>query len=98
MKRWMRRDEWMDLAMCGDSEVHTTENPTELDIHEASHICDGCLVRPECIEWAIRERACSVFVAGTYLPDPGMKRELKFTYSMLQESLAEERKSRGSDI
>lgn len=88
----------MELAMCGGSAVHTTEEPDENAYLEAARACDICQVRPECIEWAIREGACSVFVAGTYLPDPQFKRELKFTYSMLQESLAAERKSRGSDI
>lgn len=98
MKRWMRRDEWMDLAMCGGSEVHTMEDPDEDDHRQAAKACDACLVRPECIEWAIREKACAVFVAGTYLPDPGMKRELKSVYSMLEQSLPAERKSRGADI
>jgi len=98
MKTWLRKDEWMDLAMCAESAVHTMENPTELDNSDATSICDECLVRPECIEWAIRERACSVFVAGVYLPDPQYKRELKLLYNYLSNSLPAERELRGDNV
>jgi hypothetical protein len=95
MKTWLRRDEWVELALCTDSAVHTAENPSEVETLIAEQICSECLVRPECIEWAIRERASAVFVAGVYLPDPGEKRELKLTYNRLQKSLANERELRG---
>ena len=98
MKTWLRKDEWVDLAVCGESTVHTMENPTELDHLDAKLICDECLVRPECIEWAIREKACSVFVAGVYLPDPQYKRELKLLYNHLLKSLPAERELRGDEI
>ena len=98
MKTWLWKDEWVDLARCAESAVHTVENPTELDHADARAICDECLVRPECIEWAIREKACSVFVAGVYLPDPQYKRELKLVYSQLSRSLPAERDLRGDEI
>jgi hypothetical protein len=91
MKKWQRINEWMDLARCGDSDIHTMENPSETDCLEAKAICGECLVRPECIEWAIREKACSVFVAGIYLPDPSSKRELKLLYIQLEQSIPAER-------
>jgi hypothetical protein len=98
MKIWLRKDEWVELALCEGSGVHTMENPTELDKSDAKLICDECLVRPECIEWAVREKACSVFVAGVYLPDPMNKRDLKLVYSQLSKSLPAERELRGDDI
>jgi hypothetical protein len=91
MKTWHRKDEWVELARCGDSAIHTMENPDEMDRLEAEAICGECIVRPECIQWAIKERACSVFVAGIYLPDPANKRELKLLYSQLEKSLPAER-------
>ena len=91
MKTWHRKDEWVELASCGDSAIHTMENPDEMDRIEAETICGECIVRPECIQWAIMERACSVFVAGIYLPDPANKRELKLLYSQLEKSLPAER-------
>lgn len=91
MKKWHRQDEWVELSRCGDSAIHTMENPTEMDHLEAEVICGECLVRPECIQWAVRERACSVFVAGVYLPDPANKRELKLIYSRLEKSIPAER-------
>jgi len=91
MKKWQRKDEWVELARCGDSAIHTMENPSDSDRLEAEAICGECLVRPECIQWAIRERACSVFVAGIYLPDPGNKRELRLIYSQLEKSIPAER-------
>ena len=90
MKRWHRKYEWVDHAKCGDSTIHTMENPNESDRIEAKVICTGCVVRPECIEWALREKASSVFVAGIYLPDPSMKRELRLLYHQLQESIPSE--------
>jgi hypothetical protein len=91
MKKWRRKDEWVEIARCADSDMHTMENPSEMDKLEAEVFCGECVVRPECIEWAIRERACSVFVAGIYLPDPANKRELKLLYSQLEKSLPAER-------
>jgi hypothetical protein len=90
MKTWLRRDEWMYLAACWESEVHTAEDPSPSDCDEAEAICGGCRVRPECIQWAIRDRASSVFVAGIYLPDPQFKRELRLAYKYLQGSLDQE--------
>jgi hypothetical protein len=91
MKKWQRKDEWVELARCGDSAIHTMENPTDIDRLEAEAICGECLVRPECIEWAVREKACSVFVAGIYLPDPADKRELRLLYNQLEKSIPSER-------
>jgi hypothetical protein len=91
MKKWQRKDEWVELARCGDSAIHTMENPTDIDQLEAEIICGECLVRPECIEWAVREKACSVFVAGIYLPDPANKRELRLLYNQLEKSITAER-------
>jgi hypothetical protein len=91
MKKWHRKYEWIDHAQCADSAVHTMENPSESDCLEARVICGRCIVRPECIEWALMENACSVFVAGIYLPDPSNKRELRLLYHQLQESIPSER-------
>jgi len=91
MRKWHRKYEWVDLARCADSAVHTMENPSDSDCLEAETICSECLVRPECIEWAIKEKACSVFVAGIYLPDPSSKRELKLLYTQLEQSIPQER-------
>jgi len=91
MKKWHRQFEWIELAICGGSTLHTMENPTDADRLEAEIFCGECVVRPECIQWAIREKACSVFVAGVYLPDPANKRELKLIYSELEKSLPAER-------
>jgi hypothetical protein len=90
MKRWHKKYEWVDHAQCGDSPIHTMENPNESERIEAEAICTRCIVRPECIEWALREKASSVFVAGVYLPDPSMKRELRLLYNQLQESIPSE--------
>jgi hypothetical protein len=90
MKRWHKKYEWVDHAQCGDSSIHTMENPNESERIEAEAICTRCMVRPECIEWALREKASSVFVAGVYLPDPSMKRELRLLYNQLQESIPSE--------
>lgn len=98
MKRWVRKDEWMELAACGGSEVHTADDPDEQQLAEAILVCAGCRVRPECIEWAVSDRACGVVVAGTYLPDPKLRRELKLLYIQLGSSLAGERELRGTDI
>lgn len=98
MKMWTRRDEWIDLALCVDSDVHTAEDPDDQDIAAAAAICGQCLVRPECIEWAIRESACAVFVAGTYVPDPQFKKDLRAVYAALKQSLPQERKERGDAI
>jgi hypothetical protein len=98
MKRWMRRDEWAGLSACGGSDVHTAERPSESDSALAISICARCVVRPECIEWAVREKACSVFVAGVYLPDPKHKSELKALYSRLESSIPSEQKLRGDEV
>jgi hypothetical protein len=95
MKTWYRKDEWVELAMCGESAIHTMETPDESDRKAAALICQKCLVRPECIEWAVREKACSVFVAGIYLPDPANKRELRLIYAALEKSLPAEREMIG---
>jgi hypothetical protein len=91
-------DEWTELAACGGVDAHTAENPDAEQLAEAKRVCGGCLVRPECIQWALREKACSVFVAGIYLPDPKYKRELKVLYSHLESSLTRELDLRGTDI
>lgn len=88
----------MDLASCVDSDLHTMDDPAPTDIAAAEAICGQCLVRPECIEWAVRESACSVFVAGQYLPDPKFKKELRAMYAQLVNSLPEEKRLRGNDI
>jgi hypothetical protein len=98
MKMWTRRDEWVELALCVDSDIHTMENPAAEHMQLAAQLCGQCRVRPECIEWAVRESACAVVVAGTYLPDPQNKKELKSIYHQLRESLPNERKARGDDI
>lgn len=98
MKRWLRRDEWMELSYCGDSPVHTVDNPTPEQTAAAQSICGPCVVRPECIEWAIREQVSAVFVAGVYLPDPQYKKDLRVMYRRLEESLPQERQVRGDDI
>lgn len=113
MKRWYRKYEWMSLAACAGSELHTAESrihsypdrpppfedwddtPGILgDIHAAREICDGCTVRPECIEWALRENACGVMVAGVQLPDPVYKKELAEAYCQLKDTLSDERERR----
>jgi hypothetical protein len=95
MKRWLRSDEWSGLAACGGSDLHTVENPSESQVEEAAAVCARCIVRPECIQWAVRDNACAVFVAGVYLPDPHHKKELKKVYNLLKSSLPMEFQLRG---
>lgn len=98
MKRWRKKDEWMDLAYCGGSLLHTVDDPTPDEAAEAKSVCSSCPVRPECIEWALETSACSVFVAGTYLPDPCFKKELRQAFSRLRAELPAERKRSGMDL
>lgn len=111
MKTWRRKYEWTAYAACVDSTLHTAEyfapeldnsgldtpafELSDRDLESAAEVCRVCRVRPECIEWAVREKACSVVVAGTYLPDPIFKRELRVAYHKLQKSLPAEREKRG---
>lgn len=104
MKTWLRKYEWTIYAACADSDLHTAEylapDPPRVELDEESlktavDICRECKVRPECIEWAIKEKACAVMVAGVYLPDPVFKKELRLAYQHLQKLLPVERKNRG---
>lgn len=94
MKTWRRRYEWVQFANCGGSELHTGENLNIGQVNAASKLCSDCRVRPECIEWAIREKVSTVVVAGVYLPDPIFKRELREAYIRLNESIPLEIKNR----
>lgn len=108
MKTWRKKYEWTSYAACADNPLHTAEmvtgedleaqdepGVTLTDISEAQKVCQECRVRPECIEWAIREKACAVVVAGKYLPDPFFKKELRAAYNELQKSLPSELEKRG---
>lgn len=108
MKTWRKKYEWTSYAACADNPLHTAEMPAGEDsdaqdqpgmviddISEAQKVCDKCKVRPECIEWAIRENACAVVVAGRYLPDPFFKKNLRAAYNELQKALPGELKKRG---
>lgn len=98
MKRWRKADEWVAYALCGGNDLFTAEELTDSEMVAVQKICGDCLVRPECIEWALREAACSVVVAGIPLPDPGMKKDLKKIYHRLEDSLPQERAVRGEGI
>ena len=113
MKTWHKKYEWTAYAACSDNPLHTAEygceltddamdvagfEMTEVGLRNAYRVCLGCEVRPECIEWALREKACAVVVAGVYLPDPGNKKELRAAYSELLKSLPGERERRGDRI
>ena len=98
MKTWKRKYEWMQLAVCAGSDLHTAETLNAEQLEEATKMCDSCKVRPECMEWALKENACSVFVAGVSLPDPAFKRELRSAYAFLKRSLPKEREARGRDV
>lgn len=95
MKTWRRKYEWVQYALCAGSELHTGEDLTPEELVEAQRICAGCLVRPECMEWAVQEKACSVVVAGVLLPDPVFKRELRVAYNDLKKSIPGEKQVRG---
>lgn len=61
-------------------------------------ICSQCRVRPECIEWALQQRASAVIVAGAILPDPHFKKSLRSIHRYLRERLPYEHEARGEDI
>lgn len=98
MKTWTRRYEWVNFINCADSPLHTTDNLTPEEVAQAAEVCSTCQTRPECIEWALRDKACAVMVAGTYLPDPMFKRELRAAHNHLRNSLASEYEARGGDV
>lgn len=95
MKTWHTRWEWMGLANCWGSAAHTAENPTDDQLAHAAALCGECVVRPECLQEALRTKANSVVVAGVYLPDPIHKEELKLMYQQLKDSLPRELEARG---
>lgn len=99
MKTWLKKYEWTSYAACADNDLHTAEYDDQFQLNplfqQAKKVCSLCTVRPECIKWALREKACGVVVAGTYLPDPIYKKELKAAYSELQKSVMFEEKIRG---
>jgi hypothetical protein len=109
MKTWLKKYEWMIYAACVDNPIHTAEMGTPIggdgdwsdipgflaDISEAQEVCDSCIVRPECIEWALSDNASGVVVAGVYLPDPANKKELRNAHAELRKSLPLERERRG---
>ncbi len=98
MKLWKRADEWVAYARCGGDERFTAEELDDDTSAELYAICADCRVRPECIAMALKQKACSVMVAGVYLPDPIFKTELKAIYTELRESLPNELEERGEDI
>lgn len=97
MKTWLRKYEWVQYAMCVDSPLHTAEELSDDELDAAAAICANCRVRPECMEWAVREKACSVVVAGVFLPDPMYRKELRAAYSELRRNLPAEFLARGSE-
>lgn len=97
MKTWLRKYEWVQYALCVDSSIHTAEALTDAEVDAAAAICSACRVRPECMEWAVREKACSVVVAGVYLPDPMYRKELRAAYAELRRNLPAEFEARGSE-
>jgi coenzyme F420-reducing hydrogenase delta subunit len=98
MRTWQRKYEWVQLAACEGSDLHTKDDPSESEVRAAAAVCAGCKVRPECIEWALRERACGVVVAGEYLPDPMYKRELRAVYAKLRRAFPDEFEARGGEV
>lgn len=72
MKVWLRRDEWVGLAPCGDSIDHILplerqdDGPTA-NVARVRDICDSCRVRPECIETALNDKWIGVWCAGQYI-------------------------------
>lgn len=113
MKTWRKKYEWTIYSACANSELHTAEynvgdisDPcdqpgnllNESEFERAVALCGSCRVRPECIEWALSEKACGVIVAGLHLPDPFCKKELKEAYAKLRELLPSEKVNRGEEI
>lgn len=95
MKTWRQKYEWIQYALCEGSDLHTGENLTDEQINEAASICFACLVRPECMEWAVEEKVSSVIVAGQLLPDPMFKRELRAMYANFRKQIPDEKQARG---
>lgn len=95
MKRWRRQDEWMGYAACGGDERFTLDELSDSDLLEVQEICRSCLTRPECILWSIRTKASAVVVAGTLLPDPAEKEQLKAIYERFEQILPNEYEARG---
>lgn len=95
MKTWRRKYEWVQYAPCEGSELHTGENLTDEQVSQAARICFECRVRPECMEWAVEEKASAVIVAGVLLPDPMFKRDLRVMYANFRKQIPEEKTLRG---
>lgn len=98
MKTWRTKHEWMNLCNCAHDVRFTAEKLTVQDYNEVREICRDCVVRPECMQWAIREQACSVVVAGVMLPDPAAKRTLRRTYRAFAQAIPRELEARGEEI
>ena len=50
IKTWATRDEWKIYSGCGDA---GDEFVTNNDLPKAKKTCSRCMVRPECIQWAL---------------------------------------------
>lgn len=56
--------EWLDKAACRDVDTELffpigkngTGEPTLRQVAAAKKICEGCVVRSECLEWAVETR------------------------------------------
>lgn len=47
-------DEWVQRAVCGDSDSDLWISDLRPDQEKAKDICAGCPVMMDCLEWAIR--------------------------------------------
>ncbi|WP_411828816.1 WhiB family transcriptional regulator [Mycobacterium intracellulare] len=98
IRLWDTATEWRGYANCRGDERFTAERLTAQDIVEVQQICGQCRVRPECIEWALQQRASAVIVAGAIMPDPQFKKSLRRVHRFLRDRLPYEREARGEDI
>jgi len=94
-KTWLKRDAWVQLALCWGSDAHTAEDPDDEQLAYAAAVCGDCPVRYECAKYAVETKMCSVVIAGVYLPDPIHKEELRMKWKQLQDSLPDELEARG---
>lgn len=68
-KVWLKADEWVSMASCGQDPRFTADVLTPEDVEYVEDTCGGCPVRPECIRDAVRHQWNSVWCAGEYIPD-----------------------------
>lgn len=99
-KMWMKRDEWVTYAPCGE-DIDFIIAPEVLGRKRTARVksvCASCPVRPECIKRnCVEHQANTVWVAGQWIPDhytAASRREAEAARAALRVSIHDEEEAR----